>query len=218
MNRTRGTVKFSALLGLALLLGASQSAVGANYPPKPGASLPPIITKIIIEVPPLANNHVVITPTAPESKVVYTLTVIKPTATSLKNLATQAAPKPVLVTPGLVMGGIKASSDVPKVLINVKTKAPAEIQTVANVPNSISLGGYTPGQKVTITAIQGNKVVVIGTFTVSSKGVLVLPSVTLTGNASVNFSLKSSSGTKSVILRPVASKSKTSTAKVKLAK
>lgn len=218
MNKTWGTDKLSALLGLVLLLGASQSAMAADYPPTPGASLPPVVTKIIVEIPPLAKNNVIVTPTAPESKVVYTLTLVQPTKANLKNLTRQAVPQPVLLTPSLVMGGIKESSVVPKVLINVQTKAPSEIQTVANVPHSISLTGYTAGKKVTITAIEGNKLVVIGTFTVGPKGMLTLPSVTLTANATVSFSLKSSSGTKSVILRPVANQSKISTAKVKLAK
>lgn len=210
MNHTRRIAKISSLVLLSLLLGSTGVALAANYPPAPA--------EIIKVVPPLVKGNVVVTPTAPESHLVYTLTLVKPTAANLANLTDQAKPKPVQITAGLIMGGIKLSADVPRVTVNSKTKASSEVQTVADVPTSISLTGYKAGQKVTITAIQGSKVVVIGTFTAGKTGILVLPAVTLTGDSSVKLSMKSSSGTKSLTMRSVASKSKTSTSKVKIAK
>lgn len=211
MNRARYLVKVSTLLiSLALFFGATENALAANYPPVPAV--------IIVKAPPLVKGNVVVVPKAPESKEVFTLILVPSTQANLANLTDQAKPKPVLVTAHVVMGGVGASSTVPKVLINTKTKAPAEIQTAVGIPSTISLSGYKPGQKVVITATEGGKVVVIGTFTAGKGGTLVLPAVTLIGNSSVKFSMKSSGGTKSVIVRSVASKSKVSTAKVKIAK
>ena len=210
MNHKRRMLGSSALIVLALLLGASGNAIAANYPPVPAT--------VIDEVAPLDKGNVVVTPKAPESDKVYTLILVKPSAANLQNLTDQAKPKPVLITPGLVMGGIKLSVDIPKVTVNTNTKAPSEVQTVPNVPTSISLTGYKSGQKVTITAIQGNKVVVIGTFTAGKNGILILPAVTLTGDSSVKLSMKSSSGTKAITMRSVAGSSNGSTSKIKIAK
>lgn len=216
MTHAKRTFAFSTLLVLGLTLGAAENAMGdATYPPTPGEN-PGLPVIVFIPDAPLVKGNVVVIPKAPESKVVFEIKVVAPTKLNLVNLTRESEPKAVQVTPGLIMGGVKLSPVVPKVLINIKTKAPGEIQANANVPTSISLTGYTSGQKVTITAIQNGKKVVLGTFTVGKNGILVLPSVTLTSKSLVNLSLKSSSGTKAIVLRPITKKAEFSTAKVKV--
>ena len=216
MIHARRTFAFSTLLVLGLTLGAAQSATGdATYPPTPGfnSGLPVIV---LLPDAPLVKGHVVVTPRAPESKVVFVIRVVPPTAFNLKNLTRETKPEAVRVTPGLIMGGVKFSSIVPRVLVNIKTKAPSEIQANADVPTSIFLGGYKPGEKVTITALQNGKKVVLGIFTVGKNGILILPAVTLTSKSLVDLSLKSPSGVKLIVLRPIVKKSEFSTAKVRV--
>lgn len=218
MKNTQRTINFSVIITLALLLGATPSALGATYPPKPGEELPGVTTKITVELPPLTKNSEVEIPKAPESKIVYTIKPLNPTKADLKNLAERSNPEAVRVTPGLVMGGIAPSKEEPKVSIDAKSKKSVEIQTRTDVPNSISLTGYAHGQLVVVTAIQGGNAVLVGNFKAGSNGTLILPAVTLTGSSTVKFVLQSGNSFKGVLLRPIASKSKVSTESVKIAK
>ena len=217
MNHARRTFGFSAVLSLALVIGATQGAVGATYPPVPGTGLPTVPTTIVVPVPPLVPGSIVEIPKAPGSKVVFTLILVLPTVTNLKNLLSQARPRAVRVTPGLIIGGItRGDSRVPKVIVNTKLNAPVEIQTKVNVPLSISLRGFKPRQTEKLIVIQGTKRVVVGTFKVPANGVFILPAVTLVGTSTVKFSLQGKAGSETIVLRPVVSKSKFSTAKIKV--
>ena len=219
MNNVRRTFGLSTVLALALVVGATQGAVGATYPPVPGTGLPTVPTTIVVPEPPLVRGSLVEIPKAPGSKVVFTLKLVPPTVADLHNLLTEAKPSPVRVTPDLIIGGIlRGDSHIPKVIVNTKLKAEVEIQTKVDVPLSISLDGYKPGQIVKIIVTQGGKKVVLGTFKVPANGVFILPAVTLVGTTPVKFSLEGKGGTKTVVLRPVVSKSKFSTAKIKVAK
>lgn len=219
MNHVRRTFGLSTVLAMALVLGATQGAVGATYPPVPGSGFPPVPTTIIVPIPPLVPGAIVEIPKAPGSNVVFTLKVLLPTATNLANLLTEAKPKAVEITPNLIMGGIlRGDPRTPKVKITANNDAPVELQTKANVPLSVSLSGYKANQTVNIIVIVAGKRVVLGAFKVGANGVFTLPAVTLIGHSTVKFALESSLGTKLIVFRPITSKSKFPTATVKVAK
>ena len=217
MNHVRRTFGLSTVLAMALVVGATQGAVGATYPPVPGTGLPTVPTTIVVPIPPLVLGSFVEIPKAPGSNVVFTLILVVANVRNLNNLLTELKPSPIRVTPGLILGGIRrGDSRVPKVMVNTKLNAPVEIQTKVGVPLSISLRGFKPNKTETLTVIQGGKRVVLGTFKVGASGVFVLPAATIVGGSTVKFSLQGKAGTQTIVIRPVRSTSKfrTATAKV----
>ena len=215
MNHVRRTFGFSAVLALSFVVGATQGAVGATYPPAPGTGFGLLPTTIILSVPPLVPGSAVAIPRAPGSKEVFTLRPVLATESTLGDLLTQLKPHPVLVTRDLILGGIgRDEKNVPKVIVRFRPDEPVEIQTKVDVPLSIALHGFKPYEAVTITVIENGKKVVLGTFKVGADGVFILPAATVVGGSAVKFSLKRNEGTETIVLRPVVSKSKFSTAKV----
>ena len=209
-----------ALLSLSLIFIGSGFASAATYPPTPGEVLPPApgnIGPIIGKVPPLSTDDKVIVPTAPESHLVIVIKVNPPTAKNIESLH-GAILKAVEVETGLVLGGVRYSSAIPKVVVDSKSNVPTEIQTPRGTPVVISLRGYAKGQKVDVIVTQNGKSVNLGPFTANANGYLTLPTATVVGSSNETFSFKSKGKSEKVILRPIAPKSGFSTAKVSIHK
>jgi len=170
-----------------------------------------------LKVNPLSVNNVVLVPSAPESKIVLNVKVNPPTLKNINSLHS-GFHGAVQVQSGLVLGGVRYSNDIPKVVVDTKRKAVTEIQTPSGTPVVIVLGGYISGQLVRVSVTQNGKPLDLGIFTVGTNGKLIFPAATLTGTFNQIFSFYSNGKTSKVILRPSARKSGFSTVKVKIHK
>ena len=209
-----------ALLSFSLIFIGTAVATAADYPPKPGEVLPPApgnTGEIIKKEQPLNDGDKVVVPKAPESNVVLEIKVKPPTKKNLESLHS-AKLEAVEVQSGLVLGGVGASRDLAKVVVDTRGNSNSEIQAPRGTPISISLGGYTAGEKVTVIVTQNGKSINLGVFVAGPTGKLTLPAATLTGTSNETFSFKSKGNTEKVILRPTAAKSGFSTLKAKFSK
>lgn len=206
MTNRHSSKALVGLLSLSLLIIGSTVASGADYPPKPGDGLPPVTGEtghvVVSESPEHAGDSVFV-PKAKESHVVLKIKVESESPKAINSLHS-AKLVAVQVEKGLVLGGVANSGDVPKVLVDSKGKSESEIQAPRNTPISISKGGYTPGQGVTVIITENGKSINLGTFFADRTGKLTLPSATLTGSSNETFSFKSKGKTEKVILRPSA--------------
>lgn len=211
-----------ALVSLVLIFtgftGASADNHTSQYPPVPTPIPTPPVgvpAKIIVEIPPLNPDNEVFIPKAPTSNAVVRTVVVPASATALAALNDGGTPTAVQVQTGLVIGGVnRNAAGVAKVQVNSNSEGKSEIQVPQGTPTAISLGGYEPGARVTVTVKQGNKTVVLGVFTATSSGRLNLPTTTATGTANQEFSFKTpGEPAKKVVVRPTAPKAGFSTLK-----